>query len=63
MNIFSASTQSRHCPNAGQMAWYVKKSDTQLEDMKREYPSTPEEAFEATVEGAYYAQPNGHAPS
>lgn len=40
----------------GQMAWYVKKSDTQLEDMKREYPSTPEEAFEATVEGAYYAQ-------
>jgi hypothetical protein len=42
--------------NAAQRAWYVKKSDTQLEDMKREYPSTPEEAFEASVEGAYYAQ-------
>jgi hypothetical protein len=41
--------------NAAQRAWYVKKSDTQLEDMKREYPSTPEEAFEAS-EGAYYAQ-------
>jgi hypothetical protein len=39
-----------------QRAWYVKKADTQLEDMKREYPSTPEEAFEASVEGAYYAQ-------
>jgi hypothetical protein len=38
-----------------QMAWYVKKSQTQLEDMKREFPSTPEEAFEASVEGAYYA--------
>ncbi len=36
-------------------AWYVKKSETQLGDMKREYPSTPQEAFEASVEGAYYA--------
>lgn len=39
----------------GQKAWYVKKAETQLSDMKREYPSTPEEAFEAAVEGAYYA--------
>lgn len=38
----------------GQEAWYVKKAETQLEDMKREYPSTAEEAFEASVEGAYY---------
>jgi hypothetical protein len=36
----------------GQKAWYVKKAETQLDDMKREYPSTPEEAFEASVEGA-----------
>jgi hypothetical protein len=35
------------------MAWYQKKADTQLEDMRREFPSTPEEAFEASVEGAY----------
>ncbi len=35
-------------------AWYVKKAETQLGDMKREYPSTPQEAFEASVEGAYY---------
>lgn len=39
---------------AGQMAWYVKKAETQLDDMKREYPSTPEEAFEASVEGAIF---------
>jgi hypothetical protein len=38
-----------------QQAWYVKKIETQLADMKREYPATPEEAFEASIEGAYYA--------
>lgn len=41
--------------NARKQAWYVKKADRQLADMKREYPSTPQEAFEASVEGAYYA--------
>ena len=40
---------------ADQRAWYVKKAFTQLDDMKREYPSTPQEAFEAVLEGAYYA--------
>ncbi len=40
---------------AGQRAWYVKKFEQQGEDMKREYPSTPEEAFEASIEGAYFA--------
>jgi hypothetical protein len=38
-----------------QQAWYCKKAETQLSDMKREYPSTPEEAFEASIEGAYFA--------
>lgn len=38
----------------GQKAWYAKKADSQGEDMKREYPSTPEEAFEQNMEGAYY---------
>jgi hypothetical protein len=37
-------------------AWYAKKIETQLEDMKREYPSTPQEAFEASIEGAYYSK-------
>lgn len=39
---------------AGQKAWYVKKAQTQGDGMKREYPSTPKEAFEAAVEGAYF---------
>ena len=38
----------------GQKTWYVKKAAIQLDDMKREYPSTPAEAFSASVEGAYY---------
>lgn len=42
--------------DAEQRAWYVKKAEQQLEDIKREYPSTPDEAFEASVEGAYYAK-------
>jgi len=42
--------------DAAQMVWYMKKSQQQTtDDMKREYPSTPEEAFAASVEGAYYA--------
>jgi hypothetical protein len=39
----------------GQKAWYAKKAETQRDDMRREFPSTPREAFEAAVEGAYYA--------
>jgi hypothetical protein len=42
--------------NDRKRAWYAKKIETQLQDMKREYPSTPEEAFEASIEGAYYAE-------
>ena len=38
-----------------QRNWYIKKAEQQGEDMKREYPSTPEEAFEASIEGAYFA--------
>lgn len=37
-----------------QKAWYVKKADQQGEYMKREFPSTPDEAFEQSMEGAIY---------
>lgn len=40
---------------AGQRAWYAKKSEVLQDDMQREYPSIPEEAFAQSVEGAYYA--------
>ncbi len=39
-----------------QKAWYVKKLQTQGEYMKREYPSTPEESFEAANEGYYFSK-------
>jgi hypothetical protein len=39
-----------------QKAWYAKKAETQLDEMGREYPSTPDEAFAAAVEGAYYSR-------
>lgn len=37
-----------------QIVWYAKKKQTLGELMYQEYPSTPEEAFRASVEGAYY---------
>ncbi|MEP0150002.1 terminase [Roseibium sp.] len=39
-----------------QKAWYVKKDQVQGGDMKREFPSTPEEAFEQALEGAYFTR-------
>lgn len=38
-----------------QRAWYIKKAEQQGDKMKQEFPSVPEEAFEASVEGAYFA--------
>ena len=42
--------------DAGQRAWYVKKAQTQKGDMKREFPSHPDESFEVAVDGAWYAK-------
>jgi hypothetical protein len=39
-----------------QQFWYVKKQETQSDDMMREYPSTPDEAFHTSLEGAYYSR-------
>lgn len=38
-----------------QRAWYVKKSEQQGDKMRQEFPSTPDEAFEAAIEGAYFS--------
>lgn len=40
----------------GQMRWYTKKWALNRDKMKAEYPSTLEEAFAVSVEGAYYAK-------
>ncbi len=42
--------------DAGQRAWYARKAAVQGEDMLREYPSTPDEAFAGAVEGAYFGK-------
>ncbi len=44
---------------AGQRAWYITTRRTSFANdpflMKQEYPSFPEEAFEQSIEGVYYA--------
>lgn len=40
----------------GQKAWYTLKAREQGDDMMKEYPSTPEEAFKAAKDGAYFAK-------
>lgn len=39
-----------------QKAWYHAKEKTLGDDMKREYPSIPEEAFQQSINGAYYSK-------
>lgn len=39
-----------------QKYWYAKKWNVQGPEMRREHPSTPEEAFEAAIEGAFFVQ-------
>lgn len=39
-----------------QQAWWIKKHERLGEEMYREHPSYPEEAFKASVEGAYYGK-------
>jgi hypothetical protein len=47
--------------NDRQKAWYVLKAEQQGEDMKREHPSTPEEAFEGSARDCFFADVvNGH---
>lgn len=39
-----------------QVAWYAAKRRVLKGDMKQEYPSTPEEAFEAAMQEKYFAE-------
>lgn len=42
-------------PTDGQKRWWAKKFELNGEKMNSEYPSTLDEAFSVTAEGAYYA--------
>lgn len=39
-----------------QKAWYAKKAEDLGDDMTREYPSFPDEAFNQSAKGAYYLE-------
>ena len=39
-----------------QKQWYISKETTQQDDMRREFPSTPEESWEVSHEGLYYSK-------
>lgn len=53
---YFADLQSKHgiTLTQEQKAWWVKKRDTLMENMGREYPSTLEESFAVALEGAIY---------
>lgn len=56
-NYFDAVEVTAPCLlNPRKRAWYVLTRDRLGDDMKREYPSTPDEAFEASNEGAWYRE-------
>lgn len=42
--------------NAERRAWYVKKAQEQGDEMKQEFPSTPQEAFEKLLVGVIFAE-------
>ncbi|MDQ0124690.1 hypothetical protein J2W17_003644 [Pseudomonas lini] len=55
---YFAELKAKHGINisAAQAAWYAAKEKSLGDDMKREYPSLPAEAFQQSIEGAYYAK-------
>lgn len=42
--------------DAEQKYWYCARAATQGDNMLREYPSTPEEAWESAIDGSYYSK-------
>ena len=55
-NYFKELAELNITLTAGQKAWYVKKLESQQDDMQREFPSTPEEAFAAQIKGCFFAK-------
>ena len=48
--------KSGHKFTNSQIRWYLKKEAEQKDKMKQEFPSTPDEAFEQALDGAYYGR-------
>lgn len=58
LHDYFAELEAKHKikTDAAQQAWYAKKAEVLKDDMKREYPSTPDEAFAQSIDGAYFMQ-------
>lgn len=57
MKDYFESLESNGIPlDDEQKSWYIAKAATQKDDMRREYPSTPDESWEVTNEGLYYSK-------
>lgn len=54
-SYFQELTQKGINLTEGQKQWYSKKYSVLGESMKKEFPSTPDEAFEVNTNGLYYA--------
>lgn len=53
---FGELAKERIALSAGQQFWYVKKHASIGDSIKSEFPSTPQEAFEAAIKGAIYGK-------
>lgn len=58
LNPYFNELESKHgiTLTDNQKAWYSAKYVQLGDKMKREYPSTPEDAFSVSIQGAYYAK-------
>jgi len=55
-NYFDTIESKTTCKiDVGKRSWYSKKLESQKEDMKREFPSLPEESWESAADGNYYS--------
>ena len=56
VNYFAQLEESEILLTANQKIWYAIKEQQQRGDMTQEFPSTAEEAFQGSLEGAYYTK-------
>ena len=56
LDYFDSLTRRGILLDDEQKYWYAARKFTQGDDMMREYPTTPDEAWESAIDGAYYSQ-------
>ena len=56
LDYFDSLTRRGIVLDHEQKYWYAAKKASQGDDMMREYPTTPDEAWESAIDGSYYSQ-------